>query len=250
MANYRYDFNGKVAVVTGGSGAIGKGIVKRFVEFGAKVAVIDIMAPDGLDVPPYKDNTQFFKTDITSSEKVKETIDQIIAWTGKIDFLVNTAGVCKRGTMEEFSDADYDLSMNVNVKGMYLMTKMVSHYMKKQQGGKIVNFASTGGVAGFPTTPVYCASKGAVVMLTKANALELAPFGINVNAVSPNAVDNTPMMAAALAIPGERERRAAKVPLGRMVQAEDIIGPVMFLCSEAADMMTGSNLYVDGGFLA
>ena len=250
MSDCKFNFEGKVAIVTGGAGAIGLGIVKKLVESGAKVAVVDIASTAELDVKPFKDNTVYFKTNITKLDQVRDTIKKIVAWGGKIDILINTAGVCKRSPFIEAKEEDFDITMDVNVKGIYLMSQAVAPHFIQQRSGKIVNFASTGGVAGFASTPAYCASKGAVIMLTKSNAVELAPYGVNVNAVSPNAVDNTPMMGPALAIPGERERRAAKVPLGRMIQSADIIGPVLFLCSGASDMITGHNLYVDGGFLA
>jgi len=250
MTNCEFNFTGKVAIVTGGAGAIGRELVKAYVDAGAKVAAIDIMSPAGLDESPYKEHVAYFRTDITKAEQVKETVRKIIEWGGRIDFLINTAGVVRRGSFISASEADFDLTIDVNLKGMYLMSQAVSPVFIEQRQGKIVNFASTGGVVGFATTPAYCASKGGVIMLTKSNAVELAPYGINVNAVSPNAVDQTSMMAEALAIPGEKERRIAKVPLGRMVMSNDLIGPVLFLCSEASSMITGHNLVVDGGFLA
>ncbi len=250
MPNLKFDFAGKVAVVTGGAGAIGLTIVKKLAEAGAKVAAVDIASTSGFDEKPYQDRIAYFKTNIIKPAEVKETVEKIMAWAGKIDILINTAGVFRRSAFVDTSEADIDIMMDVNVKGMYLMTQAVTPHFIKQCGGKIVNFASTAGVAGSVGDAAYCASKGAVVVLTKAIALELAPHKINVNAVSPNGVDNTPMMAPALAVPGERERRTAKVPLGRLVQFTDIVQPVLFLCSDAADMITGINLYVDGGFLA
>jgi len=164
--------------------------------------------------------------------------------------LVNCHGVTKRTPSLDFLEADWDRIVDVNLKGTFLCCQSVGRVMIQQGRGSIVNLASIGGLVGLPTSVAYCASKGGVVQLTRTLGVEWAPLGVRVNAIAPSSF-NTPMVRRVLeAEPEYRERVVSKIPIGRIAEAEEIVGSVIYLASAASSMVTGTILSVDGGYTA
>jgi len=241
----------RVAMVTGGARGIGKAIALGLLREGAKVAVIDSDQErlEMLKKETGKEKGKFtvISCDITKSGDVKEMVDRVRKEFGRIDILVNNAGIIRRGTIETVTEEDWDRVIEVNLKGTFNCCKAVAPIMKDQGYGKIVNVSSIAGKVGDITSaPGYGPSKAGVDALTKTLARQLAPFGINVNAVSPHAIE-TEMSAQ-----WSEERRKeiiASIPLGRLGKPEDVAAAVLFLASEEASFITGEILDVNGGAL-
>lgn len=179
-------------------------------------------------------------------------VKQAVSKWGRVDILVNNAGICQFKPFLELSEEDWDKTLDINLKGYFLCAQAAAKEMAKQKGGVIVNIASVAmgqqGV-GFPGIAHYCASKGGIVAMTEAMALELAPLGIRVNAIAPGAID-TPMAASTKTDPKVLEGTLAKVPLRRMGKPEEVSSVVLFLVSDESSYMTGATVVVDGGWLA
>jgi len=241
----------RVAIVTGGARGIGKAIVLKLIREGAKVAIADV---DKRELDTLKNEIEKNKgdiinisCDITKSSEVKEMVGQVKRSFGRIDILVNNAGIIRRGTIETVTEEDWDRVIEVNLKGTFNCCKAVVDIMKQQGYGKIVNVSSIAGKMGDITSaPGYGPSKAGVDALTKTLARQLAPYHINVNAVSPHAIE-TEMSAQ-----WSEERRKeiiASIPLGRLGKPEDVAEAVLFLASDAASFITGEILDVNGGAL-
>jgi 3-oxoacyl-[acyl-carrier protein] reductase len=240
-----------VAIVTGAAGGIGKTIALTFVREGAKVVLVDI---DRVKLETVKDEIERGKgeavaisCDITKSADVAEMVRQTHQIFGCIDILVNNAGIIRRGTIETVTEEDWDQVIAVNLKGTFNCCKAVVDIMKKQSYGKIINVSSIAGKLGDITSaPGYGPSKAGVDALTKTLARQLAPYGINVNAVSPHAIE-TEMSAQW----SEQRRKEiiASIPLGRLGKPEDVAEAVLFLASDEASFITGEILDVNGGAL-
>ena len=243
--------DGKVAIVTGGSSGIGRAIAQKLSDAGAKVAILDIKA-DGERVAE-EIKAKFYRCDVTSSSEVKEAIESIYRELGRIDIVVNAAGVIVRKDTVEISEEEWDKVINVNLKGPFLVSKYAIPYMVKSGGGSIVNIASGWGLKGGPKAVAYCASKGGLVNMTRAMAIDHGKNGIRVNCVAPGDVD-TPMLreeAKQLGISwDEFIRDAANRPLGRIGEPDDIANAVLFLVSDLASWITGATVVVDGGGIA
>jgi 3-oxoacyl-[acyl-carrier protein] reductase len=242
----------RVAIVTGGARGIGKAIVRTFVREGAKVAIVDIEKIKKLEalkkeIKKMDGEVITISCDITKSSEVKEMVSQVQRSLGRIDILVNNAGIIRRGTIETVTEEDWDRVIEVNLKGTFNCCKAVVDIMKQQGYGKIVNVSSIAGKMGDITSaPGYGPSKAGVDALTKTLARQLAPYGINVNAVSPHAIE-TEMSAQ-----WSEERRGeiiASIPLGRLGKPEDVAEAVLFLASDEASFITGEILDVNGGAL-
>jgi len=241
----------RVAIVTGGARGIGKAIALTFVREGAKVAIVDV-DKEGLNILKNEimENRREVITlscDITHSAEVREMVSQVQKAFGRINILVNNAGIIRRGTIETVTEEDWDRVIEVNLKGTFNCCKAVVDIMKQQGYGKIVNVSSIAGKMGDITSaPGYGPSKAGVDALTKTLARQLAPYGINVNAVSPHAIE-TEMSAQ-----WSEERRKeiiASIPLGRLGKPEDVAEAVLFLASDAASFITGEILDINGGAL-
>ncbi|MEI9475555.1 MAG: SDR family NAD(P)-dependent oxidoreductase [Deltaproteobacteria bacterium] len=241
----------RVAIVTGGARGIGKAIALSFLREGAKTAIIDsdkerlemLKKETGRE----KKEVTVIPCDITKSGDVKEMVDQVRKGFGRIDILVNNAGIIRRGTIETVTEEDWDQVIEVNLKGTFNCCRAVVGLMKRQGYGKIVNISSIAGKMGDITSaPGYGPSKAGVDALTKTLARQLAPFGINVNAVSPHAIE-TEMSAQWSA--ERRKEIIASIPLGRLGKPEDVAEAVLFLVSEEASFITGEILDVNGGAL-
>jgi len=241
----------RVAIVTGAARGIGKAIALAFLTEGAKVAIID---SDKVRLEIFRREIEkeyneaiTIPCDITKSSDVKEMVDQVGRKYGRIDILVNNAGIIRRGTIETVTEEDWDRVIEVNLKGTFNCCKAVVEIMKSQKYGKIVNVSSIAGKLGDITSaPGYGPSKAGVDALTKTLARQLAPYGINVNGVSPHAIE-TEMSAQ-----WSEERRKeiiASIPLGRLGEPEDVAEAVLFLASDRASFITGEILDVNGGAL-
>jgi 3-oxoacyl-[acyl-carrier protein] reductase len=241
----------RVAIVTGAARGIGKAIAVTLLREGAKVAIVDSdkerleILKRGIE-KEYKEAFTL-PCDITKSSDVKEMVVGVHKEFGRIDILVNNAGIIRRGTIETVTEEDWDRVIEVNLKGTFNCCKAVVEIMKKQNYGKIVNVSSIAGKLGDITSaPGYGPSKAGVDALTKTLARQLAPHGINVNAVSPHAIE-TEMSAQ-----WSEERRKeiiASIPLGRLGKPEDVAEAVLFLASDEASFITGEILDVNGGAL-
>ncbi len=241
----------RVAMVTGAGRGIGKAIALTLVREGAKVVLVDvdkgIVETTQNEIGKKKDEVIAIPCDITKSADVKTTVIQVQKTFGRIDILVNNAGIIRRGTIETVTEEDWDRVIEVNLKGTFNCCQAVAGIMKQQGYGKIVNVSSIAGKLGDITSaPGYGPSKAGVDALTKTLARQLAPYGINVNAVSPHAIE-TEMSAQW----SEERRREilASIPLGRLGKPEDVAAAVLFLVSDEASFITGEILDVNGGAL-
>ncbi len=242
---------GKVAIITGGGSGIGRGIALRLARAGAWVVIADLDLPAAQQtatlVQAAGGEALALDTDTSQVEKVTSMIEQTLEHWGQVDVLVNNAGVSSEVPFLEMEESEWDRVLSINLKGVFLCSQAVARVMVQAgRGGKIVNIASVNAEVAGMGLAHYCASKGGVRMLTKAVALELAPYEINVNAVGPGIVD-TPMTAAT--IQDSERRQAITGPWGRVGKPRDIAEAVLFLASEGADFITGTTLFVDGGWL-
>jgi len=241
----------KIAVVTGGGRGIGRAIVTDFVNEGADVVIYDKFKPDDLDT--YIDSMKssgrkilFKEIDITDTDKTQKAIDETAAELGRIDILINNAGITRDKLLIRMTEDDWDSVIKVNLKGAFNTIKAVSRIMAKQRYGKIVNISSVVGVMGNAGQANYAASKAGLIGLTKSVAKELAGRNINVNAVAPGFVETE--MTAQLT-DEQKEFFLKVIPLKRPSKPEEIAGIVSFLSSGKANYVTGQVLCVDGGMV-
>lgn len=247
----------RVAMVTGGASGIGRATATLFAREGAAVAVVDLDASAGQavasEIASAGGRAMFVKADVSRAEDVRHAVQATIARLGRADILVNSAGIIRRASVTETSEEDWDRVMAVNVKSVYLLSREVVPVMAATGGGVIINVASGWGLVGGRAAAAYCASKGAVVQLTRAMALDHARDRIRVACICPGDTD-TPMLHDEAAQLGEEEEAfladAAKRPLGRIGTPEDIAQAALYLASDAAAFVTGTTLVVDGGGLA
>jgi meso-butanediol dehydrogenase / (S,S)-butanediol dehydrogenase / diacetyl reductase len=247
---------GKVALITGGTSGIGEATAHVFAREGARVVItgrrIELGEVVVAQIKRSGGEAIFVAADVTRAEDCRRSIDEAITAFGCIDILFNNAGIVTQGALEETSEEDWVRTFDVNVKGTYLMTKLVLPVMRAQGGGVIVNNASDWGIVGGPHYTAYSASKGAVVLLTKSVALEAARDNIRVNAVCPGdtAVERWRIderrnpsgnFEAELKVMGE------DLPIGRVGTVDEIANAVLFLASDESSFMTGATLIVDGG---
>jgi NAD(P)-dependent dehydrogenase (short-subunit alcohol dehydrogenase family) len=248
-----FDLRDRVVIVTGASKGIGREIAFLLSARGAVVVptartdddlagLTDEGVRRGLPVHPVL-------LDVRSASSITAAVTDVVTRHGRIDVLVNNAGLGTAHRALDVTEADFDEMMAVNLRGVFFMSQAVARAMIPRGGGRIVNMSSQGGVVGLPDAAVYCSSKGGVNMLTKVLALEWAGHDITVNAVAPTFV-STPGTAPLLETPEMRERILAKIPLGRFGSSEDVAGAVAYLASPAARMVTGTVLMVDGGWTA
>ena len=244
----------KAALITGAGSGIGRATAELFGREGAKVVVADLSVEGGeATVEAIRElggDAIFVQADVSAASDVRKMIEATTQAYGRLDVLFNNAGLPMGATpIEEVDDDFFDRMMAVNVKSVHLGCKYAVPVMKAQGGGVILNTASTAGIRPRPGLSAYAASKGAVIALTKALALELAPFRIRVVSINPVATD-TPMLPGffGTADPAEaRERYIASIPMGRLNRPEDIAHAALFLASDEAEMVTGTAFEIDGG---
>lgn len=246
-----FRLDGKVAVVTGGGSGIGLGCGKFLSRVGASVVLADIDASMGRKAESdIGGNCLFVKCDVTSDEDCRNMASAVVARFGRVDILVNCAGVIRRKDVVDLSEKEWDLSIDVTLKGTYLVSKYLIPFMARGGGGSIVNIGSGWGVKGGPKAVSYCAAKGGVINMTRAMAIDHGPQNIRVNSVSPGDTD-TPLLRDEARQLGIDENKwleeSAERPLQRLGTPEDIAMAVYFLVSGLSPWITGANLVVDGG---
>ena len=245
---------GKVAIITGGAHGMGAEECRIFAREGAKVVIADILEQEGkqveAEVAEAGGDAMFVRLDVTSEDDWRSAVDAAVARYGKLDTLVNNAGIARPHTPEDLRTEDWDDLMNINAKGVFLGMKYAIPEMQKAGGGSIVNISSISGIVGQPAVHMgYNASKGAVRIVTKSAAVQYAQDGIRVNSVHPGMM---PPMRSSIAAqrPGSRDGLIAGVPMGRAGRREEVGYAVLFLASDEASYITGAELVVDGGFSA
>ena len=247
---------GKVALITGAASGIGRAAAILFASEGAAIAITDInkRGEDVAEEVVRSGAHAFFEhADATQAADCHRVVERTLRELGGIHVLFNNAGIMRRASVVELSEEDWDRVMSVNVKSIFLMSRQVIPTMAKAGGGSIINTSSGWGLAGGPRAAVYCASKGAVVLLTKAMAIDHGPQKIRVNCICPGDTDTGMLRNEAQQL-GEREdlflAQSARRPLGRIGQPEEIAQAALYLASDASSFVTGTALVVDGGGLA
>jgi len=244
----------KTAIVTGARRGIGRAIALALAREGANVVVSDISQKDCQKVVDEIERMGrrglALKCDVSSSDDVEDMVKRTVAEFGRVDILVNNAGIISFKPFLELTDEDWDKILNVNLKGQFFCARAAARVMVKNKWGRIINTASisSGGCGiAFPLIAHYTVSKGGVMALTKALALELTPQGINVNAICPGAIDTD--MAKGVKEGGQLAQVLARIPKGRLGQPEDIASLAVFLASEESDYISGAAIVIDGGWL-
>ena len=240
-----FSITNKNIIISGGNGGIGSRLVKAFISRKAKVISID----KNLIKFKHK-NLYSVKFDFLKFNENKKELENYLSKFKKIDVLINCAGVTYPNNSEKYNSDDWNKTMTINATTYFELAQLTVKYMKNlKTSGSIINFTSIGGVLGFPNNPAYSASKGAVQQLTKSLAIDLAKYNIKVNNIVPGYI-NTPMNHKSWKSKKERNKRSKRTILGRWGKVSDLIGPAVFLSSDASNYITGSDLVVDGGWLS
>ena len=246
--------DGKVAFISGGARGQGAAEARLFAQEGAKVVIGDVLDAEGTtvaaEIAESGGDTLFVHLDVTSEEDWRGAIGAAVSKFGKLNVLVNNAGIWRRGRVEDTTVEDWDAILDVNAKGVFLGTKLAIAEMRKAGGGSIINISSTAGLVGGPRSTAYAASKGAVRLLTKATAVQYGKEGIRANSIHPGPIDTAMIHEIWQGDEQTRAESIARTVLGRVGTVEDIAYGALFLASEESSFMTGSELVIDGGITA
>jgi NAD(P)-dependent dehydrogenase (short-subunit alcohol dehydrogenase family) len=248
---------GKVAVITGGASGIGRASVLLFASEGAGVVFVDINQPAGeaveREVAGNGGRATFICGDVTRAPDCRRAVERAVSQFGRLHILFNNAGIMRRATVVDLPEEEWDRVMEVNVKSFFLMSKIAVPEITRSGGGSIIHMGSGWGLKAGPRAAAYCASKGAVVQLTRAMAIDHGPQNIRVNCLCPGDTDTTMLRDEAQQL-GERESEllaeAAQRPLRRIAKPEEIARAALYLASDASAFITGTTLVIDGGGLA
>lgn len=248
-----YDLRGKVAIVTGGSRGIGRAIALGLAECGAKL-VLAARTQEALEkvVSEIKGNggeAMRVVTDLMVSDQIHALVEATMKTYGRVDILINNAARSFLRPLMDLREDGWDKIFDVNCKAVFLLSRAAAKIMGEQGGGRIINITTIGAVRGGAGMGAYHASKAALSMLTKCMAVEWAPLNVNVNAVGPG-LTKTAFSQPIWSNPSLEQMITSRVPKGRLAEPEEIVGAVLFLCSEDASYITGESIYVDGGTLA
>jgi NAD(P)-dependent dehydrogenase (short-subunit alcohol dehydrogenase family) len=255
----QFSLQGKTAIVTGASRGIGKGIAIGLARAGAKVALtsrkVDDLNATAAEIAAFGGEALVVQSHLGKMEEINRMVGTVKEKFGRIDILVNNAGASPAtASVLESDERLWDTIMNLNLKGVYFTSQAVARVMKEQGGGRIVNIASIDGFKPEPWVSVYSISKAGVRMITKAFAMELAPFNIRVNTIAPGAITTKMMDSHWFHLPPE-EAKAAKdamaklTPMGRIGNVDEIVGAAIYLASDASSYATGAEILIDGGAL-
>ncbi len=247
---------GKVALITGGTEGMGLATAELFLKEGARVVITGRSAEKGRKAIRKLRRlgpVVYAKGDVSRDSDAKRMVDAAISNFGRIDILFNNAGIYIEKAAEDMTEAEWDLLLDINLKGPFLVSKHALPHMIAQRSGVIVNNSSDAGIIGNRSCPAYCASKGGVTLMTKAMALDYVKYGIRVNCVNPGVID-TPMLEREARLSKDRaayrRQNAAIHPIGRLGRPEEVAYAVLFLASDESAFVTGASLSVDGGTTA
>lgn len=248
-----FDVKDKVVLVTGAATGLGEGYAHIFAESGCKVACADInkakVEQTAEDIKSQGGEATAFYVDVTQQESIDRMIQGILDAYGRIDVLVNNAGVEHIEPFLEVSEKHYDFITGVNLKGVFFVAQAAAKVMKEQGSGKIINIGSLGSYIGLAESSVYCTTKGGVIQMSKTLSIELGPDNIQVNCIAPGYFI-TPMTQPFYDDPEHRAWIESRIPLHEWGTVADLAGPMLFLASSASDYITGTTIKVDGGWLA
>jgi len=241
----------RVAVVTGGANGIGEAYAVGTAKEGARVVIADLDQEAGerviQEIKKAGGEGIFIRTDVSQKEEVEKMVAETIKAYGKLDIMVNNAGILFTAPVEETTEEMWDKLFAVNVKGLFFCAQAAAREMKKQKKGKIINISSIAAIGGQAGLCAYSSTKGAVLPITRVFALELASYNIQVNAILPGTTD-TGMAKAAMADPEWTRQITAGIPMGRLGKTQDLLGAVLYFASDDSNYCTGQTLIVDGGF--
>ncbi len=250
-ANALFDLSGRVALVTGASRGLGRAMALGLAKAGADLALCardrDALASARAEAERCGVRAETFGIDVTSRQSVREAVAAVIARMGRIDVLLNDAGINIRKPALEYGEEEWDRVLDTNLKGYFLVSQAVGAHMVAKGGGKIINVASILSSVGMREQLPYASSKGGVAQMTKVLAIEWAPHHVTVNAIAPGFFE-TPLTAAVLEDQERRRLICERTPMGRWGQPEELEGTAVYLASRASDYVTGQILYVDGGW--
>lgn len=252
-ANQLFNLRGKSAIVTGAARGIGRAIAEGLASVGVAVTLSDVLA-DGLRDTEQAITARGYRclavvTDLTSPAARAALVEHAVAAFGRVDILVNCAGVTRPAPSETYSAESWDITLAVNLTAMFHLCQLVAQDMIPRRAGAIINISSIGGALGFPNNPAYQASKSGVLGLTRGLATDWAKYNIRVNSLCPG-YTHTDMTDQSFRDPHTNAARATRTMLNRWGQPEEMVGPVIFLASDAASYVTGVELFADGGWLA
>ncbi len=246
-----FDIRGKVAVVTGASKGLGRAMAVGLARAGASLALCgrnrDDLEESRETIAPFGGKAGSYRMDVLDRASIREAVGAIRKEFGRIDILVNNAGVNIRKPVTELAEEEWDLVLDTNLKGYFLVAQAVVPEMIGRRSGKIINIASIMGAVALDNLVAYASSKGGVVQMTKVMAIEWAKHNINVNAIGPTYFE-TPLVAGLRSDPDRFRFINERTPMGRWGQPEELEGTVIFLASRASDFITGQTIYVDGGW--
>lgn len=247
-----FDIAGKRAIVTGASRGLGRGIAEGFLEVGAKVAMMarsEALDEAGEQYRAMGYDARAIRGDLSKRDEIARMYEEAIAYLGGVDILVTAAGIQRRNRSDQFVMDDWDRVIEMNLTGVFILSQLCARRMMEQGSGKIIHIASMISWFGGINIPAYAASKGGIAQLTKAMGNDLAPFGIQVNAIAPGYM-RTDMNENLLKDESRMREITGRIPMGRWGEIEDMKGAAIFLASSASDYMSGVILPVDGGYLA
>ena len=245
---------GKVVIISGGARGQGATEARMFAREGARIVIGDLLDAEGqavaAEIAESGGDCTYVHLDVTSEEDWRTAVETAVSAYGKVDVLINNAGIIESGRVEDLTVEQWDAVLDVNAKGVFLGTKAVIAEMRKAGGGSIINISSTSGIVGSINATAYNASKGAVRLLTKSTAVQYAREGIRANSIHPGPIE-TDMMQRVWEHPlRSREETEARIPMGHVGTVEDVSYAALFLASDESSYMTGSEMVIDGGLTA